>query len=190
MKLLLSICFVAALFLTSCFRSDNFSLNKYSLSEKSIYGLRINGSKVSEKLNENSIVILDTGIVALAYAEVTEFEMDFGVVFKRNPKFDILLRTTPQDYIDGLKNVKLEFDSQANELRLFDSGKFIKSINYKFTEELKRIRISNISKKIKVFIDCDDIIDYKTELALTEYIIFRNNKIDSLEVNAVSVTKI
>ena len=52
-----------------------------------------------------------------------------------------------------------------------------------------RTGAQNNSEKIKVFLDNDDILHYKTELASTEYIIFRNNKMDSLEINAVSVYK-
>ncbi len=174
--------------LSSCV-SDEFSLNRFKISEERVYGLRINGWQTTEVLNGNSISILDTGIVALAYAKETQFLIDFGVVFKKNSKFDILLRTTPQDFIDKRKNFKIEFDAEQDKIIFSEDGNLIKTTYYRFNSELKRFRIYNYEKKIKVFLDNDDILDYKTELASTEYIIFRNNKMDSLEINAVSVYK-
>ena len=174
--------------LSSCV-SDEFSLNRFKISEERVYGLRINGWQTTEVLNGNSISILDTGIVALAYAKETQFLIDFGVVFEKNSKFDILLRTTPQDFIDKRKNFKIEFDAEQDKIIFSEDGNLIKTTYYRFNSELKRFRIYNYEKKIKVFLDNDDILDYKTELASTEYIIFRNNKMDSLEINAVSVYK-
>ncbi len=49
--------------LSSCV-SDEFSLNRFKISEERVYGLRINGWQTTEVLNGNSISILDTGIVA------------------------------------------------------------------------------------------------------------------------------
>ena len=178
-----------SILISSCFRSDDFTLNRFKLSEEKVYGLKINGTETTEVLNGNSIAILDTGIVALAYAKETQFLIDFGVVFKKNSKFDILLRTTPQDFIDKRKNFKIEFDAEQDKIIFSEDGNLIKTTYYRFNSELKRFRIYNYEKKIKVFLDNDDILDYKTELASTEYIIFRNNKMDSLEINAVSVYK-
>lgn len=187
MKIFLIICL--SFFINSCFVSDDFRLNNSSFFDKSIYALKMNGFNTAEKINENSFIISDTGMVALAYATETQFMIDFGVVFDNNPKFDIFLRTTPQDYIDGYQNIRIELDSEDESISFIEGEKILKTMNYKFYNETKRFKIYNYEKKIKVSIDCDDIFEYKTELALTEYIIFRNNKLDSLEINAVSVVK-
>lgn len=186
MKILL---IIFIMFILSSCVSDDFRLNSRSNFENPIYALKMNGFNVAQKLNENSLIISDTGMVALAYATETQFTLDFGVVFDNNPKFDILLRTTPQDYIDGFENIRIELNSEDETITFVEGKNILKTMNYKFYNETKRFKIYNYEKKIKVSIDCDDIFEYKTELALTEYIIFRNNKLDSLEINAVSVVK-
>lgn len=175
--------------LSSCIAKDKFFLNQYSKFEETVYGLKMNGAYSIEKINENSFYLLDTALVAIAYAEETQFEFDFGVNFRNKPIFDLYLRTTPKDFKDNSENIRIEINSQSSKVNIYQGDKILKELSYNFNSELKRFVIKNYEKKIKVSVDCDDIFEYKTELPLTEYLIFRNNTKDSVEISSLTVRK-
>lgn len=171
------------------FGTDTFVLNRNLLSEEIIYGVRINGFKQMKVINENTIELYDTAIAGLTFPKVTQFKWDFGVDFSRKSVVNVFLRTTATDFLNNQNNIKLTFDAEKNEFSCFEDNQLKKTLSYNFNNELRRIKIENYDKKIKVSIDRDDIIDYKTEKESTEYIIFQNTKLDTLNISAISVCK-
>ncbi len=192
MKKIIMILFLI-MFTYSCkmfiFGSDTYVLNRFLESEEIIYGIRMNGFKQVKVLNENSIQLYDTAITGLALPKETQMMWDFGVDFTKKTILNVYLRTTSTDFLNNKDNVHLKFDSENNTFSYFEDNQLIKSLPYDFNNELRRIKIENYSNNVKVSIDLDDILTYKTEKQNTEYIIFHNEKLDTLEINAISVIK-
>lgn len=184
--------FLILLFFTSSckmfiFGTESFILNRYKYDEEIIYGVMMSGYKSTKIINDNSILITDTATTALALPKETQMQWDFGVDFKNSPVFDIYLRSTSIDYYYNKNNINIRLDSENNSISIYENEKLIKNMNYNFSKELKRIKIKNFENKIKVSIDCDDVLYHTTKLANTEYLIFRNNKLDTLNISAISV---
>lgn len=192
MKKIIMILFLI-MFTYSCkmfiFGSDTYVINRFLESEEIIYGIRMNGFKQVKVLNENSIQLYDTAITGLALPKETQMMWDFGVDFTKKTILNVYLRTTSTDFLNNKDNVHLKFDSENNTFSYFEDNQLIKSLPYDFNNELRRIKIENYSNNVKVSIDLDDILTYKTEKQNTEYIIFHNEKLDTLEINAISVIK-
>ena len=168
------------------FGTETFVLNRYNNNEEIVYGVVMSGFGTTEVINGNSIIIKDTATTAIAIPEKTQLLWDFGVDFSNTPVFDIYLRSSATDYYTNKNNINIRFDSENSSISFFENEKLVKNQKYNFNKELRRIKIDDFENKIKVSIDCDDVFYHTTSLANTEYLIFKNNKLDTLNVSAIS----
>jgi len=169
------------------FGTESFILNRYKYDEEIIYGVMMSGYKSTKIINDNSILITDTATTAIALPKETQMLWDIGVDFSNTPVFDVYLRTTATDFYSSKNNINIRFDSENSSISFYENEKLIKNQKYIFNKELKRIKIDDFENKVKVSIDCDDVFYHTTILANTEYLILRNNKLDTLNVSAISV---
>jgi hypothetical protein len=173
------------LILSSC-ATDIYKLNRFNNYEEIVYGVVMSGYNSVYTTDDNSIELTDTASTAIALPDETQMQWDFGVDFSNNVILDVFLRTTSSDYYTNSNNINIRFDSENSTLSIYENTKLVKSQKYNYNNELKRIKIDDYENKIKVSIDCDDVIYHTTNLANTEYLIFRNNKLDTIKVSAIS----
>src|SRR5690606_8310140 len=127
--------------------------NRWIGTEEILYGIRLNGYKEVQMVNDNSILLTDTALTAIALPLETQMVWDFGIDFSNTPVVDLFLRTTYYDYLHNSKEyLKIILDSESKEISIYEGEKLLKNSSYNYNNELKRIKIENFEKKIKVSI--------------------------------------
>jgi len=203
---------ILAFILNACpFASDYFYLNRLDLEKETVTGLRLNSWNKVEQINQNSFVIRSGGVAAIAkeiidrneiYEEPSIYEkifgtpskssvqkdfiFDFGVRSLNGQQLNISSRTSPTDYKLGNKGISIELFE--NTISVLENGNLIKETTYERTEEqTNRMIIINNGDYIKVSLDCDDIITWKTDKPISEYLIFESVGSGNWEINSVTV---
>lgn len=193
--------FLIIVVLNSC-ASDYFRLNFHTLDKRNIIEGRIFTNKDSLEslnvlnvnvINENTFEMFDDTKVALKYLHENEFQADFTIELIEGKSFILYLRT----FFDDFKN------QTKMRLTYNDLGVFLHEIRfggeYLITEnreeklhngEKKRFFIKNDGKRLKITIDCVDIVDVRTNLNISQYLIFETEKNSKLFVSGISFATI
>ncbi len=168
-KLLLIL--LVGLVLSSC-ATEIFRLNRQNIKE-SIPGYFLTGFASVEIINDNSLLLKKDAAISLKNIESTEWLAIFDLMAEESMSLDLQFRTTRQELskdsgvLIKIRNSSIEFYENGVEIA--------QSIDYKFTKNEKySVKILNDGVMVKVFIDCDEILDHRTKLLSTEYLIFRS----------------
>lgn len=203
---------IICLLVSGCpFASDYFYLNRLSMEDETVTGIRLNKWSKVKQINQNSFLIRGGGIVALGkeifdrneiyeeesfYDKIFGQEMqnkiesyfifDFGIKKINDSPLLISSRTSPTDYKIGDKGINIEiFDSL---ITFSEDNQVIKEYRVDFKEnETKRMIVINNGDFIKVSLDCDDILIWKTKKPISEYLIFESVGSGTWEINSVTV---
>lgn len=212
---LASIIFLALLTTACPFASDYFTLNKYDKDAQTVRGVRLNGWEKVHKINQNSILLKEGGAAAIAVpmeefgnsilafddddssddnVELVFFEdgyyiFDFGIKNIDDVPLNICLRTSSQDFLIGNKGLRLEiFEGEAQlsfESEILQTTRIIPLEK----GETRRVIVINNGKYLKISLDCNEIVNIKTDLPISEYVIFESPGEGSWEINAISFEK-
>lgn len=196
------------------FASDQFFMNKFDKETETVIGLRLNGWEKVKQINQNSFLIEEGGLAAIASpipakndknaSEILDgiddllghrvtykkyFTFDFGLKKISDAPLHIHSRTTPTDF--NKNELGINFRIFENTVSIFDGEKLIKDYNLSSFKknETKRMIVMNFDSYIKVSLDCDEILNYKTERPITEYLLFHSVGSGDWEINAVSTEK-
>lgn len=177
MKYLYIIIFI---FIGTACTPEGFRLNM--LKNKNLINTVIVGdlNKV-EQINDNSFIIEDSGIVAMRDLGNTQIEMKFELEFLEGNFARFGIRTTRVNY--NPKN-NIIFEINGNDVSLYQNNKIL--VNKKLLisdRKTKLIKIFNLGNELKISIDCDEIVDMKTKLPVTEYLIVESNNNSRLKIS-------
>lgn len=144
-------------------------------------------------INENTFEMYDDTKVALKYLQENEYLADFTVELLEGKSFNLYLRTS-YDKFQNQQKLRLTFNETGVFLyEIKDGGEYLITENNEeklFISEKKRFFIKNDGKRLKVIIDCADIIDVRTNLNISQYLIFETEKKSKLNVSGISFTTI
>lgn len=200
LKLLFMFSFIFVAF-QSC-ASDYFRLNFHHPDGNKLIVGRIfsENYKINEPnalnvdvINENTLSIDENTKVALKYIENIEYQADFTIELINGQNIIIYLRTF---YDNFAKNPKIKLIYNQNGVYLYeykDGGEHLIAQN--LTEKLeknekKRFFIKNDGKRLKVSIDCADIFDVRTNLNISQYLIFETEKNTKYSLSGIDFTSI
>jgi hypothetical protein len=143
-----------------------------------------------EKNADNGFIIYEDATVAIQTPRLTQSISDMTVKYYGNNhgNYSILLRTTDND-LPQQKYIELEVNFEKSEIIIkdFESKQKITVPVELDLEQGNRIFAINDGKHLKIYWDCDEIYNYKTNIPSTEYIIIRTEKNCSLEVTGWEV---
>lgn len=210
MRIVIIILFLS--FLLGCpFASDYFYLNKFDTEQETVIGIRLNEWNKVEQKDQNSFLLKSDAKVALAGEIIdrneiykdpdivdnilgnskknifqSSFIFDFGIKKLDNNPLHIYSRTSPSDFKIGELGINFRFFE--NNLKIYDGEVLLdeKTINFR-KDETKRMILINNGDFIKVSLDCDDILYWKTERPISEYLIFESVGSGSWEINSVTL---
>jgi len=167
----LNILLLSSILLSSC-ATDIFHLNRRNLN-KIIPGYYLTGFASVDVLSDNSLMLKKNASISLKNIESTEWLASFDLLTKGEMNIDLQFRTSRQErekysgIVVKIRNSFIEFYETDKEVG--------KRIYYNFSKnEMYSIKILNDGARVKVFVDCDEVLDYRTKLLSTEYLIFKS----------------
>lgn len=182
--------------LNSC-ASDYFRLNFHNTDKRNIIEGRIFTHKDSLEslnilnvnvINENTFEMTGKTKVALKYVYDNEYQADFTVELLEGKSFNLFLRTFFDNFNNNNK-LKLTYNDTGVYLyEIRDGGEYLIVENREeklYIGEKKRIFIKNDGKRLKIEIDCADIADVRTNLNISQYLIFETEKNSKLNVSGI-----
>ena len=163
---------ISLLFLSSCY-SEYFKINNGDSELNFISGYNMSSYKDIELIVDNgkdAILIKENSTVSLKSEELTQFNFQSYFKIISGNDFSLNLRSTRDKYSpnNGI-NIKVS----NNEVLSFENGDLIQEFsNLKLNkDQYYKLRVLSDGKRVKVFIDCDEVLDYRTILQATEYLI-------------------
>jgi hypothetical protein len=157
--------------LTSC-APDLFTLNR-GIYNSRIYGLKMTSLDDVEVVNDNSIIIRNNGIAALAIAEKTQFEADLTVKLLSGHGLRFAFRTVSDNY-SVHPAIFFDYTTDGSNVRENDHAlAAVDSVKAKINQP-SRIKIINDGKVFTILADCDTVYLGRTEIPATEYIIIES----------------
>ena len=173
--------YILLLFLISGCSPDIFRLND-SIEISTIY-CRIYGDfKKVTHLNDNSFTMRDDVILSLKVLDLTNQKMKFNFEFIKGSKVRFTFRTVGNEF-NHLKGISFEIDNGNYEI--LEQGRKIKSGKFKIQNELSVLKIENDGDYLKIKSDCDDMINMKTKIPATEFMV-----IESFDGNEIKISGI
>jgi hypothetical protein len=190
-KLNILLLLLNSILFSSC-ATDIFHLNRSSLN-KTIPGYYLTGFASVDVLSDNSLMLKENASISLKNIESTEWLASFDILSKGKMNINLQFRTSRhqrEKYSGIVVKIRNSF------IELYENNKKIgERIDYNFSKnEMYSIKILNDGARVKVLVDCDEVIDYRTKLLSTEYLIFKSISeefiISSLEFEDVYQTKV
>lgn len=167
----LNILLLSSILLSSC-ATDIFHLNRRNLN-KIIPGYYLSGFASVDILSDNSLMLKENASISLKNIESTEWIASFDLLTKGEMNIDLQFRTSRHQ---KEKHSGIVVKIRNSFIELYENNKQIgKNIDYNFNKnEMYSIKILNDGARVKVLIDCDEVLDYRTKLLSTEYLIFKS----------------
>ena len=163
---------ISLLFLSSCY-SEYFKINNGDSELNFISGYNMSSYKDIELIVDNgkdAILIKENSTVSLKSEELTQFNFQSYFKIISGNDFSLNLRSTRDKYSpnNGI-NIKVS----NNEVLSSEKGDLIQEFSkLKLNkDQYYKLRVLSDGKRVKVFIDCDEVLDYRTILQATEYLI-------------------
>lgn len=182
--------------------SDYFRLNFHHPDRTKLIVGRIFSDNYKEKeanvlnvdvINENTLSIDENTKVALKFIDNIEYQADFTIEMLNGENIIIYLRTFYDNFSKNPK-IKLLYNQKGVYLYEYrDGGEYL--IAQDLTEKLeknekKRFFIKNDGKRLKVLIDCADIFDVRTNLNISQYLIFETEKNTKYSISGIDFMSI
>lgn len=182
--------------------SDYFRLNFYNQDRSKLIVGRIfdpQGKYTNldvykvKQINDNSINISGESFVALKYVEDIEYLADFTFEVNEGDRLIMYLRS---NYDNFEKNPKLKLVYSTEGVFLYqENGKDSKLLvenNKKLLKkgEKERFFIKNDGKELKFLIDCAEILDVRTSLNISQYLIFVVEKGVDITLTGINFEKV
>jgi hypothetical protein len=173
--------------LASC-APDEFLLNK-GLYENQVNGLKMTSIDDVDVVNDNSIFIRNSGIVALTLAEKTQLIFDVTVDLQSGDGLRFAFRTVSDNYATH-PGIFFDFTTSGSRVRENQTTlAAVDSVRAKIGQ-LSRIRIFNDGKIFTILADCDTVYYGRTELPATEYLIIESLRGSEALIKGISFADI
>jgi hypothetical protein len=167
--------------LTDC-TPEGLKLNMIS-AKNLIYTVIVGDLNNVEQINDNSFLIKNGGIASMRILGKTQNEIKFNLEFLEGDFVRFGIRTTRVNF--NKKN-NIIFEINGTDISLYLHGKLLQ--NKKIAGSVKNsklIRILNLGDELKISVDCDEIVNIRTKLPLTEYLIVESNKNSTLKLSGI-----
>ena len=163
---------ISLLFLSSCY-TEYFKINNGDNELNFISGYNMSGYKEVELIVDNgkdALLLKNNSTVSLKNKDQTQFTFQSYFKLVDGNNFTINLRST-RDKFHNDSGITIKISE--NEVLSFENGQIIQDYsNLKLNQnQYYKLRVLSDGKRVKVFIDCDEILDYRTILPATEYVI-------------------
>ncbi len=148
----------------------------YNLEYELMEGQILSHFDYFEKLNDNSFILKPGGIASIRKPKLTNFQFEANLNYSSELKLNIWLRTITHEFS---KDNGIKIEIQSGRLKIFENSREIYSessniADNKSIDNTLYFRLISEGKNLFVTMDCNPQIIIKTELLLTEYIIFEN----------------
>lgn len=165
---------------------DRFTLNKR-------IGANLIGCKILsdidnvKKTGDNSVLILPNGILAMKVLGMTQHESDFTVNLLKGNGIKFAYRTVEHNrdihssLIIHLTNDKIAITDQSGSL-IAENNNYGLSVNTKY-----RFRVVNKGKNLKIYLDCDEVLNVSTKIPATEYILIETINDTKAELSGIDI---
>jgi hypothetical protein len=136
-----------------------------------------------EQINDNSFIVKNGGKTSLRVLGNTQSEMKFELEFLESDFARFGIRTTRVNY-NPKNDIILEI--KGNDISLYQYDKLL--VNKRIAKSEKKsklIKIFNLGDDLKISIDCIEIINMRTKLPVTEYLIVECNKNSTIKLSGI-----
>lgn len=177
---------ILSIIFTSC-ASDYYVLNKNrNVKYATLVGNRAENPLSVYPIADDALRIEENSATGIRKFESLQCQKSFILKKTSGDKFTILERTSPLE-IDKTLGLRMEFNKDG--FRLYENDKLVKfnnniKINNNETHLFRIIQDGNYTTTI---MDCDTIVNQKTQIAASEYTVFRTDKSTEIEIYSFDV---
>ena len=176
--------------LSSCY-TEYYAVNKLSVDKSPITGYNMSGyGKVLIKQTSkgDAIQLMKNTKTSLKFDFVTQFYYESYFKFIEGSSFNIHLRTTRVDFENDDQGLKITIGKDRIETQMGEEIITLTDISLN-ENDYNKLKILSDGKRVKVFINCDEIMDYNTRLEATEYLII-DSKDSEIVLTGLDYTEI
>lgn len=140
-----------------------------------------------KKTADNSVRIFPGGRLAMKVIELTEHESDFTIKILKGNGIKFAFRTVENNF-DAHSSLILHLTSSETKL-LDESGNLLETSDHRLIDldQKYRLRCINKAKNLKIYLDCDEILNISTNYPATEYVIIESIDDSEIEISGIDI---
>lgn len=168
--------------------NDYYFINLSNYNETTLRGKRINDWQKTNKLTDDVFRLDKSAISSIKLFGTNQFYSEFIFEIMEGGNLNLYFRTSENDfYNDSYIKISL----QKDKVELYEDRNLISRLNYSLSiNELYSVKYRQEGSRFSFIIDCDTLFQNKTQLPLSEYIIFETDSKTTAKISSLKMKDI